>query len=118
MTVPTENSERKRAEGALQERDARIRRLVESNIIGVLFWDQGGRITEANDAFLQIVGYSRQDLLSDKARWTGMTPPEYRAADAHAIEELARSGTIQPYEKEFIRKDGGRVAVLVAGAAF
>ncbi|MDB5864761.1 MAG: multi-sensor signal transduction multi-kinase, partial [Betaproteobacteria bacterium] len=113
-----ENSERKRAEEALREREARIRRLVESNIIGVFFWDLAGGITEANDAFLQSVGYSRQDLLSGNVRWSGMTPPEYRAADAHSIEEIAQSGTCQPFEKEFIRKDGERVSVLIAGATF
>src|SRR5258706_12764045 len=113
-----ENSWRKRAEEALREREARIRRLVESNIIGVFFWDLTGGISDANDAFLQSVGYSRQDLLSGNVSWASMTPPEDRAADAHAIEELAQSGTCQPFEKEFIRKDGERVAVLIAGATF
>ena len=82
------------------------------------FWDLAGFITDANDAFLRSVGYSRQELLSGEVAWASMTPPEYHAADAQAIEELARSGTCQPYEKEFIRKDGGRVAVLIAGATF
>jgi PAS domain S-box-containing protein len=113
-----ENTERKQAEEALREREARIRRLVESNIIGVHFWDVAGGLTEANDAFLRTVGYSREDLLSGKVSWASMTAPEYRAADAHAIEELAQSGTFQPYEKEYIRKDGERVAVLLAGATF
>jgi len=115
-----ENSERKRAEEALRDRDreGRIRRLVESNIIGVFFWDLASGITGANDAFLQSVGYSRQDLLSGNIGWAGMTSPEYSAADAHAIEELVQSGTCQPHEKEFIHKDGKRVAVLIAGATF
>jgi PAS domain S-box-containing protein len=102
----------------VREREGRIRRLVESNVIGVHFWDLSGGITEANDAFLRTVGYSRQDLLSGNVSWASMTPPEYRAADAHAVEELAQSGTFQPYEKEYVRKDGERVAVLLAGAAF
>jgi PAS domain S-box-containing protein len=102
----------------LREREARIRRLVESNVIGVHFWDLSGGLTEANDAFLRTVGYSRQDLLSGNVSWTSMTPPEYRAADAHAVEQLAQSGTFQAYEKEYVRKDGERVAVLIAGAAF
>jgi PAS domain S-box-containing protein len=113
-----ENSERKQAEEALREREARIRRLVESNVIGVHVWDLAGGLHEANDAFLRTVGYSRQDLLSGNVNWASITAPEYRAADAHAIEELAQSGTFQPYEKEYIRKDGERVAVLIAGAAF
>jgi PAS domain S-box-containing protein len=100
----------------LLEREARIRRLVDSNIIGIFFWDFDGNVTDANDALLQIVGYSRQDLLAGNVAWSSMTPPEYRAADAQAIEELRRSGTCQPYEKEFIRKDGRRIPVLVGGA--
>jgi len=111
-------TERKRTEEALREREGRIRRLVESNVIGVHFWELSGGLTEANDAFLRTVGYSRQDLLSGNVDWASMTPPEYRAADARAIEELAQTGTFRPYEKEYVRKDGERVAVLVAGAAF
>jgi len=111
-----ENSERKRAEEALREREARIRRLVDSNIIGLFFWDFADTAIEANDAFLQIVDYSRQDLLSGEVQWPRMTPPEYRAADARAMAELRRTGTCQPYEKEYIRKDGRRIPVLVGGA--
>src|SRR5258708_14949943 len=86
-----ENSDRKRAEEALREREARIRRLVESNIIGVHFWNLDGGLTEANDAFLRTVGYSREDLLSGNVNCASMTPPEYHAAHAHAIEVLAQS---------------------------
>ena len=111
-----ENSERKRAEEALREREARIRRLVESNIIGIFFWDTGGGISEANDALLQMVGYSRQDLLSGNVQWASMTPPECRAADARAIETLRQVGTCASYEKEFIRKDGRRIPVLIGAA--
>jgi PAS domain S-box-containing protein len=100
----------------LEEREAKIRRLVDANIIGVSFWDVGGRITEANDAFLRTVGYSRQDLQAGHVSWSAMTPPEYRGADENAIEELMRSGTHPPYEKEYVRKDGSRVVVLLGGA--
>jgi diguanylate cyclase (GGDEF)-like protein/PAS domain S-box-containing protein len=111
-------SERKRTEQALREREARIRRLVDANIIGVIFWHIGGTITDANDAFLQLSGYSREELFSGNIRWTDMTPPEYRAADQHALEELLRTGSCPPFEKEFIRKDGSRVPVLVGRALF
>ena len=111
-----ENSERKRAEEALRDREGRIRRLVESNIIGIFFWDMGGGISEANDALLRMVGYSRQELLLGNVQWASMTPPEYRAADARAAEELRQAGTCAPYEKEFIRKDGQRIPVLIGGA--
>jgi PAS domain S-box-containing protein len=101
---------------ALREREARIRRLFDSNIIGIFFGDLAGNATEANDAFLQIVGYTRQDLLSGNIDWADMTPPEYRARDARHVEELRRTGTCQPFEKEYIRKDGRRVPVMVGSA--
>ncbi|HSW07193.1 AAA family ATPase [Aquabacterium sp.] len=112
-----ENLERRRAEASLRERDGRIRRLVESNIIGVLFWNRAGDITEANDAFLSLVGYSRQDLLQGAVRWTDMTPADYRAADARAAEELRRTGLCAPYEKAFICQ-GGRLVPVLLGCAF
>jgi PAS domain S-box-containing protein len=102
----------------LQEREARIRRLVDSNIIGVVIWDLQGRIIEANEAFLDIVGYAREDLLSGRMRWTELTPAEWRGSDEQAIEELKAVGTLQPREKEYFRKDGSRVPVLVARALF
>jgi len=112
-----ENIERQRAEASLRERDSRIRRLVESNIIGVFFWKLAGDITDANDAFLRLVDYSRRDLLSGAVRWADLTPADHAAADARALAELQQAGTCAPYEKEYLRKDGQRVPVLI-GAAF
>jgi len=109
-------SERKQAEEALREKESRIRRLVDANIIGVTFWDVGGAIIDANDIFLRLFGFSREDLVSGKIRWSDMTPPEYRMVDALAYEELMSTGSCKPYEKEFIRKDGCRVPVLVGRA--
>ena len=68
----------KRAEKALRESEAKIRRLVDANIIGIFIWDFEGRIIEANDAFLRMVGYDREDLASGRIRWTELTPPEWR----------------------------------------
>jgi PAS domain S-box-containing protein len=102
----------------LQEREARIRRLVDSNIIGVVIWDLQGRIIDANQAFLDMVGYAREDLVSDRLRWTELTPAEWRGADEQIIAELKAVGTLQAREKEFLRKDGSRVPVLVARALF
>src|ERR1700676_576779 len=102
----------------LQEREARIRRLVDSNIIGVLIWDSQGRIIEANQAFLDIVGYAREDLVSDRLRWTELTPAEWHDADDRAIAELKATGTVQPREKEYFRKDGSRVPVLLGSTTF
>jgi diguanylate cyclase (GGDEF)-like protein/PAS domain S-box-containing protein len=102
----------------LQEREARIRRLVESNIVGILFYNLDGTITGANDAALAMLGYSRQDLFSGKIRWSDMTPPEWHAADERAVEQLKTTGTCQPFEKEYVRKDGSRVPVLLGCAMF
>jgi PAS domain S-box-containing protein len=100
----------------LQEREARIRRLVDSNIVGIVIWDIEGRIIETNQAFLDIVGYAREDLAS--LRWTELTPAEWRDVDDQAFGELNTTGTVQPREKEYFRKDGSRVPVLVARALF
>jgi PAS domain S-box-containing protein len=102
----------------LQQREARIRRLVDSNIIGVVIWDVQGRIIDANQAFLDMVGYGREDLVSGRLRWTELTPAEWRDADEQIIAELKAVGTLQPREKEYLRKDGSRVPVLVARALF
>jgi PAS domain S-box-containing protein len=100
----------------LREREARIRRLVDSNIVGIVIWDVQGRIIEANQAFLDIVGYAREDLAS--LRWTELTPAEWRDVDDQASAELSATGSVQPREKEYFRKDGSRVPVLVARAIF
>jgi PAS domain S-box-containing protein len=106
------------ADGNLQEREARIRRLVDSNIIGIFVWDLDDRISDANEAFLRIVGYSREDLVSGRLRWRDLTPTEWRDADDRRVAELEATGTAQPYEKEYFLKSGGRVPVLVGAATF
>jgi PAS domain S-box-containing protein len=100
----------------LQEREAKIRRLVDANIIGIVIWDFQGRIIEANQAFLDIIGYAREDLAS--LRWTELTPAEWCDVDDQAFAELKATGTVQPREKEYFRKDGSRVPVLVARAIY
>jgi PAS domain S-box-containing protein len=110
--------ENARLYGDLGEREARIRRLVDANIIGILIWAVDGRIIEANQAFLDMVGYAREDLISGRLRWTELTPAEWRDADDQALAELKVVGTLQPREKEYFRKDGSRVPLLVARALF
>jgi PAS domain S-box-containing protein len=100
----------------LQEREARVRRLVDSNIVGVMIWNLDGRILEANDAFLGMLQYGREDLVADGVHWADLTPAEWRKQDERAIADLKADGKVQPYEKEFFRKDGTRVPVLTGGA--
>jgi PAS domain S-box-containing protein len=103
----------------LAEREANIRRLVEANIVGIFIWDLDGRIIEANDAFLRMLGYDREDLVSSRLRWTELTPPEWRDRDERRrVPELKMTGSLQPFEKEYFRKDGSCVPVLIGAAAF
>jgi PAS domain S-box-containing protein len=111
-------TERKRAEEALRESGAKIRRLVDSNIIGIFIWDFDGRILEANDEFLRMVGYDREDLVSGRIRWADLTPPDWRDRNNARIEQQKSGGRFEPFEKEYTRKDGSRVPVLIGGATF
>ena len=101
----------------LERREAKIRRLVDANVVGVLVSDDDGRIIEANDAFLEMVGYTRDDLTSGRLRWTEMTPPESRAATERAVAQLRATGTCDVFEKEYFRRDGSRVPALVGAAS-
>jgi len=101
------------------EREAKIRRLVDANIIGIFVWESEGQIFEANDAFLRMVGHDRKDLVAGRLRWTDLTPPEWRIRhEEFWTPELKMTGTVQPYEKEYFRKDGSRLPVLVGAASF
>ena len=102
----------------LQEREAKVRRLVNSNIIGVYFWELHGGIIDANDTLLRMLGCDREDLVSGRVRWLDLTPPEWRDRTARAIKELQTTGSLQPFEKEYFRKDGSRVPVLIGSVAF
>jgi len=96
----------------------KIRRLVDANIIGIIIWDIEGKIIDCNDAFLRTVGYERKDIENGSLRWTDLTPPEWRAIDEQRLTEIKASGTIRAFEKEYIRKDGTHVPVLIGAATF
>jgi PAS domain S-box-containing protein len=113
-------SEREKAEAEVRELakglEAKVRRLVEANVVGIVMWNLEGAITGANDAFLRMVQYDREDLASGRVRWTDLTPAEWRPHDEHAIADLRATGIFHPFEKEYLRKDGSRVPVLLGGA--
>ena len=102
----------------LADREAKIRRLVDANIIGIFIRDREGQILEANDAFLRIVGYDREDLVLGRVRWTELSPPEWREHDQFIRAQLYSTGIVQPFEREYVRNDGSRVPVLVGAAMF
>jgi len=107
----TDITERKNAED-------KIRRLVDAGILGIFFANVEGEIVEANQAFLQMLQYSRQDLLAGRLRWADLTPAEWRERDLRSLTEFLATGVFQAYEKEYFRKDGSRVPVLIGGARF
>src|SRR5499425_2816950 len=113
---------REKAEAAVRAMasglEAKVRCLIDANIMGIFIWHLDGRIVDANEAFLRIVGYGRDDLSSGRLRWSELTPAEWRTADDRRVAELEATGTAQPHEKEYFRKDGSRVPVLVGAATF
>jgi PAS domain S-box-containing protein len=102
----------------LQERESRMRRLVDANIIGIVLWHRDGRILEANDAFLRMVGHERQDVVTGRVRWGDLSPPDWVHEDMRAMESVRILGAVQAFEREVLRKDGLRVPVLMGAASF
>ena len=113
-------AEREKAEAAVRELarglESKVRRLVEANIVGIVMWNLEGAITGANEAFLRMVQYDREDFASGRLRWTDLTPAEWRGHAEQAVADLKATGIFQPFEKEYLRKDGSRVPVLLGGA--
>jgi PAS domain S-box-containing protein len=95
-----------------------LRRLLQSNVLAMGCWEAGGKFSNVNDAFLKLIGYTRQELNEGKVVLFQLTPPEYSHLDEQALEEARVKGECTPYEKEIINKSGERVPVLVGGATF
>ena len=114
--------EREKAEAEVRKLasglEAKVRRLVEANVVGILMFNLEGAIIGANEAFLRMVQYSREDIASGRVRWTDLTPAEWRGHNERALADVKATGILQPFEKEYFRKDGSRVPVLVGGALF
>jgi PAS domain S-box-containing protein len=108
--------ERREAQECLRVSEARYRRLAESGIIGIAIADLRGSAHEGNDAYYRMVGYTQDELFARDIGWAGQTPAEWKDLDGRAIEQLHSTGTAAPWEKEVVRKDGSRVAVLIGAA--
>ncbi len=107
---------RKEAEEKLRKSEQRFRSIFESNVVGLLFADLDGAILDANDALLDMIGYTREELRQAKLNWRELTPPKYRAADEKALAALRETGRCEPFEKVLYRKDGGQVPVLIGSS--
>ena len=117
VTAVLDITERKRMEHALRDSERRLRRFYDAGLVGVIYWTMDGRIIDANDCFLQMVGYARGELEAGAIDWIHMTPPEYADLDAASVGELKATGVnAAPFEKEYICKDGSRLPVLIGGA--
>lgn len=113
FVTATDISKRRKAEVALKESTEMLRAFFDSNLIGILFGDVNGNVFEANDEFLNIIGYSREELQKGLIKWDKITPDEFSKMDINGIAEANEKGICTPYEKQYIRKDGSRVWVLV-----
>ena len=102
----------------LEDREAKIRRLVDANILGITTWNVEGAILASNEAFLRMLQYDHEDVTAGRVRWRDMTPADWRERAERALAEVIQTGTVQPFESEFIRKDGSRVPVLIGATLF
>ncbi|MBD1909730.1 MULTISPECIES: PAS domain S-box protein [unclassified Leptolyngbya] len=118
LGITSDITEFKRVEQSLRESEWRFRRVMESNMIGMGFWSLDGTISDANDALLNLLGYTREEFLAQKPRWNDLTPPEYHHLEEQALEQIQQSGVCTPFEKEYLRQDGSRVPILCGGASF
>src|SRR5258705_3169623 len=114
--MATEPQPRRHPKEDLTASEAKLRRITESGIVGVFYWNMTGAITEANDAFLQMIGRERADLENGRVDWRTLTPHEWVKEDERRASEVLNRGVAGPWEKEIYAKDGTRIPVLISGA--
>jgi PAS domain S-box-containing protein len=113
LGVATDITARKRVLDAVEESERRFRGVFEMGIVPMAFWQADGAITDANDAYLRLTGFTREEMEAGELRWDRLTAPEHRDADTRARRQLFERGDCAPFEKEYLLRDGRRVAVQV-----
>ncbi len=117
VLVFRDQTEERRVQKDLQESNRKLRRFYDSGLIGAFYWNMNGKILDANDKFLDMFGYTREELVSGKIDWINMTPPEFHECDVRSLKELKEAGVNkQPFEKAYFHKDGRQVPIVIAGA--
>ena len=101
----------------LRDREARFRRLFEAGVAGVIIWDLDGNFKEANDAFLQMLGYTREDMLAGRLNWEVISPLDRLVPDTEERAQLRATGFLPLRERVYVHKDGRHIAALVGAAA-
>jgi two-component system cell cycle sensor histidine kinase/response regulator CckA len=109
-------TEQKRVQKEMVQSEERFRKLFDANTIGIVIADLSGKTLEANDAYLDMLGLTREELIEGTVHWNELTPPEHSAGDQLAVEQLKRTGIAPPWEKELFRKDGTRIPILIGVA--
>lgn len=117
VSIVEDISSRKQAELALRQSEQRLRHIIQSNIIGAFYWDLDSGITDVNDAFLNMLGYSRAEIVQSR-NWLDLTPPGYEAQDQDGVDQLLAKGYHEPFEKQYLHKNGTPVDVIVGSTAF
>jgi PAS domain S-box-containing protein len=108
-------TERRRYENAIGASEKRLRKVLETDAVGVLFLDQTGTLTDCNDSFLRLTGYTREDLEARRITWRNTTSPDWIERGEEQWEKLAQTGRIGPYEKQCLLKDGSKSWMIFAG---
>jgi PAS domain S-box-containing protein len=114
LSVLVDVTSSRNAEAALRAAEYRARGFIQSDVVGVMDVDLSGRIVEVNDAFLNLLGYTREEFEQDSPSWNSLTPPEYALVDRRAVAELQEYGMCRTFAKEYYRKDGSRIPILLA----
>ena len=109
----------KQQASARHKADERFRRVFDTQTVGMIEWDFDlGLITSANSYFLEMLGYSQEDMSAGRINFRTITPPEWTELNEERIAQIRKEGSASAYEKEYFRKDGTRVPILIAGVCF